>query len=516
MTLTLDRKTELLSAARLFDGVDAAGMDRIAAVAVAGRLPRRPRDRPAGRDRDGVLHRRQRRRAGRPRRRDDRRRSAPATSSASCRSSTASRATPRSSRPVRRPAWRWRRGTSRPSCSTEPRVALAILRGLATRLRDLTEAGRSTDARRPRTDDRAATPTPGGTVTFLFTDIEGSTQLEQRLGTERYAAVLERHRALLREAWQAQRRGRAGHRGRFVLRDVRPGDGGARGGDRRRSVRCTPSPGRMASTSGSGWASTPGSPSGSSRGGAAAAAWSASTSTRRHASRRSAHGGQILMSDATRGLLTTHLPDDVHAARPRRVPAQGPARAGPPGPGRSSTGCPSEFPAPRTPDAHPNNLPTQLTTFVGRDAELAEAAALLGTTRLLTLTGPGGTGKTRLSLQLAARVSDDFPDGVFFVPLEPIRDPMLVAPRIAAAVGVSEGSARPIADTLADWLRDKDRPARARQLRAGRRRGTDRGRPAAGGAGGSRSSSPAGRPSTCPASRSTRSPACPPRPIPAS
>ena len=118
-------------------------------------------------------------------------------------------------------------------------------------------------------------------------------------------------------------------------------------------------------------------------------------------------------------------------------------------------GLRSAFPAPRTPDAHPNNLPTQLTTFVGRDAELEQVARLLATTRLLTLTGPGGTGKTRLSLQLAARVSDDFADGVYFVPLEPIRDPMLVAPRIATTVGITEGTARPITESLADWLRDK-------------------------------------------------------------
>jgi len=118
-------------------------------------------------------------------------------------------------------------------------------------------------------------------------------------------------------------------------------------------------------------------------------------------------------------------------------------------------GLPAEFPPLRTLDARPNNLPTQLTTFIGRDAELDEAAGLLATTRLLTLTGPGGTGKTRLSLQLAARASDDFPDGVFFVPLEPIRDPMLVAPRIATAVGVAEGGTRPVAESLADWLRDK-------------------------------------------------------------
>ncbi len=120
-----------------------------------------------------------------------------------------------------------------------------------------------------------------------------------------------------------------------------------------------------------------------------------------------------------------------------------------------AAGLPADFPALRSLDARPNNLPTQLTTFIGRDAELEAAAGLLATTRLLTLTGPGGTGKTRLSLQLAARASDDFPDGVFFVPLEPIRDPMLVAPRIASALGVAESTARSIDESLADWLRDK-------------------------------------------------------------
>ena len=115
-------------------------------------------------------------------------------------------------------------------------------------------------------------------------------------------------------------------------------------------------------------------------------------------------------------------------------------------------GLPSEFPKLRTPDTRPNNLPTQLTTFVGRDDELAEARRLFETTRLLTMTGPGGTGKTRLSLQLATTVAGDFPDGVFFVPLEPIRDQMLVAPRIAAAAGVAEVSGQPISETLEAWL----------------------------------------------------------------
>jgi predicted ATPase len=106
-------------------------------------------------------------------------------------------------------------------------------------------------------------------------------------------------------------------------------------------------------------------------------------------------------------------------------------------------------------DARPSNLPTQLTTFVGRDDELEEAAGLLASTRLLTLTGPGGTGKTRLSLELATRVSDGFPDGTFFVPLEPIRDPLLVAPRIAAALGIADAGARPVAELMNDWLRDR-------------------------------------------------------------
>ena len=167
-----------------------------------------------------------------------------------------------------------------------------------------------------------------------------------------------------------------------------------------------------------------------------------------------AHGGQVLVSGLTRDLQEDHPAAGValrdlgsHRLKDLSAPVRIVQVV--------ADGLPVDFPALRSLDARPNNLPTQLTTFIGRDAELDEAAGLLATTRLLTLTGPGGTGKTRLSLQLAARASDDFPDGVFFVPLEPIRDPMLVAPRIASALGVAEGTARPIADSLADWLREK-------------------------------------------------------------
>ena len=115
-------------------------------------------------------------------------------------------------------------------------------------------------------------------------------------------------------------------------------------------------------------------------------------------------------------------------------------------------GVPDDFPPLRSLDARPNNLPTQLTTFVGRDKELGEAVALLAGTRLLSLTGPGGTGKTRLSLQVAAAAADEFPDGIWFVALEPVRDPTLVAATIARVLGVADSRNRPAVDTLADHI----------------------------------------------------------------
>jgi predicted ATPase len=110
------------------------------------------------------------------------------------------------------------------------------------------------------------------------------------------------------------------------------------------------------------------------------------------------------------------------------------------------------FPPLRSLDARPNNLPTQLTSFVGRDAELVAALALVGRTRLLTLTGPGGIGKTRLSLQIAAAAADDHPDGIWFVPLEPVRERELVAPTIARVLGVTDKAGRSVVDLIADTV----------------------------------------------------------------
>ncbi len=102
-----------------------------------------------------------------------------------------------------------------------------------------------------------------------------------------------------------------------------------------------------------------------------------------------------------------------------------------------------------------NNLPLQLTSFVGREEELAQAKLLLQSTRLLTLTGAGGTGKTRLSLQIAAELLDKFPDGAWFVELAPLTEPALVAQELATVLDLREEAGRPLLTTLTNHLRDK-------------------------------------------------------------
>jgi predicted ATPase/class 3 adenylate cyclase len=293
----------------------------------------------------------------------------------------------------------------------------------------------------------AAEPLTRGTFTFLFSDIEGSTGIEGRIGRDRYGELRERHRAILREVWAAndgEEQGTEGDSFFVAFREAPRAVAAAVAGQRALATEPWPADApirvRMGLNTG-GAESTGGNLVGIAVNRAARIA-------------AVAHGGQILASGQTEALL---IDDPVAGVSLRDLGEHRLRDLG--APIRIfqvvADGLPAEFPSIRTLDARPNNLPTQLTTFVGRDAELEEAAGLLASTRLLTLTGPGGTGKTRLSLQLAARASEAFPDGVFFVALEPIRDPTLVAPRIAGAVGVSEGSGRPIADVLADWLRDK-------------------------------------------------------------
>src|SRR6266487_2624436 len=164
------------------------------------------------------------------------------------------------------------------------------------------------------------------------------------------------------------------------------------------------------------------------------------------------HGGQTLLSSVTAERVREKLPPEMELrdlgerrlkdlSRPERI-FQIVVRD-----------LPAEFPPLRSLEVLPNNLPAQVTTFVGRAREMAEAKRLLGTTRLLTFTGPGGTGKTRLSLQVAAEMLDQFPHGVWLIELATLSDGMLVPEAIANAVEIREERDRPPLDTLIDALR---------------------------------------------------------------
>src|SRR6266849_9118540 len=112
---------------------------------------------------------------------------------------------------------------------------------------------------------------------------------------------------------------------------------------------------------------------------------------------------------------------------------------------------------PPTLSIHPNNLPVQLTSLIGRRQEVAHIQHLLGRedVRLVNLTGPGGIGKTRLGLQVAAELSDLFTDGIFYVALVPVTDPEQVIPAIAQTLSIGEASDQPLLGLLKTALKDK-------------------------------------------------------------
>ncbi len=118
-------------------------------------------------------------------------------------------------------------------------------------------------------------------------------------------------------------------------------------------------------------------------------------------------------------------------------------------------GLPSHFPALRSLEATPNNLPQLLTSFVGREAELERIRALVEKSPLVTLVGAGGTGKTRLGLRAASTLLDEMPDGIFLIELAPITEPSLIINAIGSALGVAEEPSRPMVDTVLDFLRDR-------------------------------------------------------------
>jgi predicted ATPase/class 3 adenylate cyclase len=170
-----------------------------------------------------------------------------------------------------------------------------------------------------------------------------------------------------------------------------------------------------------------------------------------------AHGGQVLLSLPTQELVRDLLPSEVGLRdlgekhlkdlfRPERVFQL------------LVSDLPSEFPPLKTLDQHGNNLPVQPTPLVGREREVAEVCERLLSpeVRLLTLTGPGGTGKTRVGLQAAAELLEEFEEGAFFVTLATLTDPTLVAPSVTQALGVAESGEKPPEDALREFLRERE------------------------------------------------------------
>jgi predicted ATPase len=260
---------------------------------------------------------------------------------------------------------------------------------------------------------------PTGTVTFLFTDVEGSTKLLDELGAERYAEALGRHRQVLRDAVTRQSGVEVDTQGDafFVAFPTAPSAIAAA----QEAQETLAIPVRMGIHTGTPLLTDEGYVGSDVHKAARIAA--------------AGHGRQVLVSASTAALLDAELTDlgehrlkDLSA--PERIYQLGD----------------DEFPPLKT--VYRTNLPIPATPFLGREHELAEMGELLARDdlRLLTLLGPGGTGKTRLALQAAAEAAERYPDGVFWVPLAPLRDPALVLDAASRAVGASDGLAEHIAD----------------------------------------------------------------------
>jgi predicted ATPase len=252
-------------------------------------------------------------------------------------------------------------------------------------------------------------PLPAGTVTFLFTDVEGSTRLLQELG-DGYAKLLAEHRRVLREAFARHDGVEVDAQGdAFFVAFARATDALAAAAAARDALADGPVRVRMGLHTGE--------PTRTDEG-------YVGIDVHRAARIAAAgHGGQILLSQSTCDLagadrlrdLGVHRLTDL--ATPERLYQLGD----------------DEFPPLKSLDQ--TNLPVQPTPFVGREQELADVLALLAIHRIVTLTGPGGAGKTRLALHTAAASVEEYGDGVWFVSLAAIRDPELIEPTIARVVG---------------------------------------------------------------------------------
>lgn len=287
---------------------------------------------------------------------------------------------------------------------------------------------------------------------MLFTDIEGSTQMVHALGTDRWEAVLEIHTAIFREVL-------ARHGGSLVRTEgdavfavfTSPTAAIAAAAAAQRMLAAAPWP------DGTTVRVRMGLHTGEARPASSAAGVDYVGFEVHRAARIAAagHGGQVLVSDTTEALVRGELDFGLafrdlglhrfkDLVRPQRIHQL------------LIDGLSDDFAPLRSLDAIPNNLPTQTTTFIGRERELETAVAMLDKSRLVTLTGSGGTGKTRLALHVAADVIDRYPDGAWFVELAAVTDPTMVGTAIAATLHITERPGVAPVVTIGESLHDQE------------------------------------------------------------
>jgi predicted ATPase/class 3 adenylate cyclase len=287
---------------------------------------------------------------------------------------------------------------------------------------------------------------PSGTVTFLFTDVEGSTRLWEE-HPEAMRAAMARHDEIVRLAIESNR----GH----VVKTTGDGfhavfasaqDAIAASLAMQIAIEQEPWPGTVQLRARIGLHS----------GEAELRAGDYYGSSTNRAARLmgTGHGGQILASGATAAIVSHDLPEHIelaplgeHRLRDLEEPIAIFQLTAP--------GLARDFPALLTLDAYPSNLPAQFSSFVGREPEVAEVAALLVEERLVTLTGVGGVGKTRLALQVAGEVLPRFRGGAWLVELAKVRDPDAVVEAVGVALGAPNRPELPVIDTVVQFLRTK-------------------------------------------------------------
>ncbi|HEV2235327.1 MAG TPA: adenylate/guanylate cyclase domain-containing protein, partial [Ktedonobacterales bacterium] len=281
----------------------------------------------------------------------------------------------------------------------------------------------------------------------LFTDIEGSTRLLQQQGSARYAALRAEHQALLRAAAVAHGGHEVDSQGdSFFVAFATAEDALLAAAAAQRALAAHPWPVEAVVRVRMGLHT-----------GAPQLDGDRYVGLDVHRAARIAaagHGGQVLLSEATGALVASMLPEGIalrELGRHRLKDMPQPERIFQ----VLMPELPADFPPLNVLDGHRHNLPVQLTSFIGRERELAELRPLLRESRLLTLTGPGGTGKTRLSLWLAADALESFADGAWLVEMAPLADPALVPHTVAAALGAREQPGRAMLDVVLDFLRAK-------------------------------------------------------------